>query len=169
MDFNKSISCENVHLQLMTQDDSDRLFEVAKDPEIWDQYNAKERCELEGFKKFFNDAINNPQNCYLIFYKDELVGSTRYYEYDSVASSVKIGYTFYAKKCWGTGLNKKVKKLMLEYAFKYLDNVFFDVWTSNFRSQKAVEKLGAKLYKKDNLRERLVFKLNKKDWKGRND
>lgn len=164
MNFNKSLLCEDVALQIMTPNDFERLFEVAKDPEIWDQHDAKERCEQEGFRKFFDDAINNLQNCYLIFYKDELVGSTRYYEYDSVVSSVKVGYTFYAKKCWGTGLNKKIKTLMLNYAFKHVDNALFDVWLNNFRSQKAVEKLGAKLYKNDSLRERLIFRLNKKDW-----
>ncbi|BCD91351.1 hypothetical protein fh0823_14900 [Francisella halioticida] len=60
----------------------------------------------------------------MIFYKEELVGSTRYYEYNLDGPSIKIGYTFYAKKYWGTSLNKKVKKLMLSYAFKYVENVF---------------------------------------------
>lgn len=139
MNFNKSLSHKDVHLQIMTKGDFDRLFAVAKDPEIWDQHNDKERYKLNGFKKFFDSGINNLQNCYLIFYKDDLVGSTRYYEYDLATSSIKIGYTFYAKKCWGTGLNKKVKNLMLYYAFKFTDNVFFDVWSKNFRSQQAVQ------------------------------
>ena len=52
---------------------------------------------------------------------------------------------------------------MLSYAFNFIETIFFDVWVDNFRSQKAVEKLGASLYKKDSLRERLVFKLTKKE------
>ncbi|MED7820217.1 MULTISPECIES: GNAT family N-acetyltransferase [unclassified Francisella] len=163
MDFNKPLIYEDISLQIMYQSDFNRLFEVAKDPEIWDQHNDKKRCEIEGFRKFFDTGINNPQNCYLIFYKDELVGSTRYYEYDLNGSSIKIGYTFYAKKYWQTGLNRIVKKIMLSYAFEFVDNVFFDVWIENFRSQKAVKKLGAVLYKEDNLAEKLIFKLNKKD------
>lgn len=99
----------------------------------------------------------------MIFYKEELVGSTRYYEYNLDGPSIKIGYTFYAKKYWGTSLNKKVKKLMLSYAFKYVENVFFDVWIENFCSQKSVEKLGANLYKKNNIHGKLVFKLTKRD------
>ena len=87
MNFRKHFSYDDIILQIMTFNDFERLFEVAKDPGIWDQHNAKERCKLEGFRKFFDDAISNPQNCYLIFYKNELIGSTRYYEYDSVASS----------------------------------------------------------------------------------
>ncbi|MED7787899.1 GNAT family N-acetyltransferase [Francisella sp. 19X1-34] len=163
MNFHKPLSSGNLHLQVMHQNDFDELFNVARDPEIWEQHDDKLRYKREIFKKFFDSGINNPQNCYLIYYKDELVGSTRYYEYDSVVSSIKIGYTFYAKKYWGTELNKEVKKLMLSYAFNFVNIVFFDVWVKNFRSQKAVEKLGASLYKRDDQRERLVFKLTKED------
>lgn len=99
--------------------------------------------------------LNNPQNCYLIFYKNKLVGSTRYYEYNFKQSSIKIGYTFYAK--WDTELNRKVKKLMLDYAFEFVDDVFFDAWDKNFHSQKAVAKLGAKIYNRDVTRNKLIF------------
>ncbi|QIW11113.1 GNAT family N-acetyltransferase [Francisella sp. LA112445] len=163
MDFSKLLSYENICLRVMQNDDFDKLFKVASDPKIWYQHDDRLRYKREVFKKFFDSGINNPQNCYLIYYKDELVGSTRYYEYDSVTLSIKIGYTFYAKKYWGTELNKNVKKLMLSYAFNFVETVFFDVWVENFRSQKAVEKLGASLYKKDSLRERLIFKLTKED------
>lgn len=164
MDFNKSLTYEGVRLQIMTQNDFTQLFEVANDSKIWDQHNDKKRCELEGFRKFFDTGIENSENCYLIFYKNELAGSTRYYEYDLAKSSLKIGYTFYAKKYWGTNLNKKVKNLMLDYAFEFVGDIFFDIWCKNYRSQRAVEKLGAKFYKKYKQREKLVFKLNKKDW-----
>lgn len=53
---------------------------------------------------------------------------------------------------------------MLDYAFNFIENIFFDVWYKNIRSQKAVIKLGAKLYENDTSQERLVFILNKKDW-----
>lgn len=41
---------------------------------------------------------------------------------------------------------------------------FFDVWDKNFSSQKAVAKLGAKIYNRDVTRNNLVFRLTKKDW-----
>jgi len=77
---------------------------VANDPKIWEQHNDSERYTLDGFKKYFDSAIGNAENCFLIFYNGELVGSTRYYEYSVSQSSLKIGYTFYATKCWGTVL-----------------------------------------------------------------
>ena len=163
MNFNKSLSHEDVHLHVMIQNDFDRLFDVAKDPKIWEQHNDRQRCTLDGFRKYFNDAVGNTENCFLIFYKGELVGSTRYYQYSLSQSSLKIGYTFYAIKCWGTGLNRQVKNLMLDYAFKFVDNVFFDVWYKNFRSQKAVERLGAKFYTKEKSGEKYSFLLTKDD------
>ena len=56
---------------------------------------------------------------------------------------MRIGYTFIAPEYWGTGFNQQIKKLMLDYAFKYIDKVYFDIGVNNFRSKRAVEKLGA--------------------------
>ena len=39
-------------------------------------------------------------------------------------------------------MNYKIKKLMLDYIFQYLNKVYFDIWETNYRSQKSVEKLG---------------------------
>lgn len=58
---------------------------------------------------------------------------------------MSIGYTFIARSYWGTGLNDRVKRIMLQYAFDHVDTVRFDVFAKNHRSQKAVEKLGARL------------------------
>ncbi len=42
--------------------------------------------------------------------------------------------------------------------------MFFDVWDKNFCSQKAVTKLGAKIYNRNVTRNKLIFILTKKDW-----
>ena len=38
---------------------------------------------------------------------------------------------------------------MIEHAFNYVDKVYFDIGEYNFRSRKAVEKLGAVLFSSD--------------------
>lgn len=43
----------------------------------------------------------------------------------------------------GASYNSAIKKLMIEYAFQFVDVIEFHVGETNFRSQKAVEKLGA--------------------------
>ena len=92
--------------------------------------------QVDGFKKYFDDDLKNPRNCYLIFYNEKLVGSTRYYEYDYIKKSIKVGYAFYAKKYWCTQLNKKVKKLMIDYAFESVENLLFGGWHKTFVRKK---------------------------------
>jgi len=42
----------------------------------------------------------------------------------------------------------ELKSLMLEHAFRFIDRVVFVVGENNLRSQKALEKIGAKLLTK---------------------
>ena len=73
----------------------------------------------------------------------EIIGSSRYARFDPEASEVEIGWTFLVRRCWGGGHNRESKHLMLEHAFKFVDSVFFVAASTNRRSCKAIEKLGA--------------------------
>jgi RimJ/RimL family protein N-acetyltransferase len=55
-----------------------------------------------------------------------------------------IGYTFYATAYWGKGINRGVKVLMLNHAFKFVSTVYFHIGAQNIRSQMAITRLGAK-------------------------
>ncbi|MBW1654219.1 GNAT family N-acetyltransferase [Flavobacterium quisquiliarum] len=122
----------------------EELFKVASDPLIWEQHPSKDRYHREGFTAFFEMAINS-KGSFLILDKqtNEIIGTTRFYEYNPEKSSVAIGYTFLARKFWGGPYNKSNKKLLIDYAFQHVDSIFFHVGAENFRSQKAVLKLGA--------------------------
>lgn len=135
---------DKVKLVLLKEGDFDRLYNVASDPLIWEQHPSKERYKEEVFRVFYNEAVTSG-SAYLIFdaQTNELIGSTRFYDIDIEHSAVGIGYTFFARKCWGGAYNRPVKKLMLDYAFRSAGNVLFHVGSGNIRSQKAVLKLGA--------------------------
>jgi RimJ/RimL family protein N-acetyltransferase len=78
------------------------------------------------------------------------------------AKQIAIGYTFIAKKYWGTNYNKQLKKLMIAYAFEFVDAVLFYIGKNNIRSQKAIQKIGANYFsEKDNS---LIYIINKQDW-----
>ncbi|MDP5201706.1 GNAT family N-acetyltransferase [Flavobacterium sp. DG2-3] len=119
------------------------LFEAASDPLIWEQNPVKDRYTKEGFKTFFDIIIT--KNPFLILDKqtNEVMGTTSFYDYNPEKSNVGIGYTFITRKYWGGPYNKSNKKLMMDYAFQHVDSVLFHVGSENFRSQKAVLKLGA--------------------------
>jgi RimJ/RimL family protein N-acetyltransferase len=134
-----------VTLLPLQKDDFEKLYQVASDPLIWAQHPSQDRYKKEVFQLFFESAIQS-ESAFLIFdtQSNELIGSTRFYDFDATAQSIAIGYTFLAKKYWGTGHNGALKSLMLDYIFEYVNHVIFHVGATNIRSQKAVEKLGAK-------------------------
>jgi RimJ/RimL family protein N-acetyltransferase len=129
----------------LQENDFERLYTVASDPLIWEQHPTSDRYKREVFKLFFDGAVES-RTAFLIFEKvtNELIGSTRYYDYKADVPSIAIGYTFLARKYWGGSHNKSVKKLMINYAFQYVDSIFFHIGANNIRSQKAILKIGAK-------------------------
>ena len=135
-----------VKLLPLQEGDFERLYKVASDPEIWAQHPNKNRCEREPFRNFFEGAMMSG-GAFLILDKEsgEVAGSTRFYDYREEERSVFIGYTFYGTKFWGSKLNPQAKKLMLDYIFQYVDLVKFHVGAENWRSRKAMERLGAEL------------------------
>jgi RimJ/RimL family protein N-acetyltransferase len=122
----------------------DELYAVASDPLIWEQHPNPNRYQKEVFQTFFEGAITSG-GAFIIRNADngKALGSSRFYDYSRINDEVKIGYTFFGRDCWGKGINKEVKSLMLNYAFIYVEKVIFHVGANNTRSQIAMEKLGA--------------------------
>ena len=129
----------------LTEDYFEQLFEVGSDPLIWEVHPAKDRYKKEVFKTYFDGAVAS-KSSFLVFDKatGDLIGSTRYYNYQPELSRIAIGYTFLARKYWGGSYNKSMKTLLLDYAFKYVNSVVFHVGMENIRSQKAMVKIGGK-------------------------
>lgn len=145
MNIQATLENENVKLVPLNPNDFEELFSVASDPKIWEQHPNKDRYQREVFEKFFQGAMES-KGAFKIMDKssNEVAGSTRFYDYNQDDNTILIGYTFYATKFWGSKLNPQVKKLMLDYIFQFVDKVNFHVGKDNIRSQKAMEKLGAK-------------------------
>ena len=119
-------------------------FAVASDRLIWEQHPERDRYQEEVFREFFRDALESRSAFVVIDRKTgEIIGSSRYSEFDPQASVVEIGWTFLARAYWGGEYNRELKRLMLDHAFKFVDRVVFGVGVTNFRSQKALEKIGA--------------------------
>jgi len=152
----KLIQAEQIHFN--------EMYEVAKDPLLWDQHDAKDRWKEEIFLKFFKKGLENEKGLLAIIDKrsNKIIGSTRYYPHKEKLS---IGYTFISREYWGTSVNFQVKKLMLDYAYQFTDEIYFHIWSDNFRSQKAVQKLGAEYFGSwDEEANHLTYILKKKVW-----
>ncbi|MEY4095214.1 MAG: hypothetical protein RLZZ53_2413 [Acidobacteriota bacterium] len=75
-----------------------------------------------------------------------IVGSTRYHDIVKAIDRVEIGYTWYAQRCQRSHINTTCKLLLLQHAFDTLGCAVVGLRTDNFnfRSQKAIEGIGAK-------------------------
>lgn len=133
-----------VHLRPLRDADHDALCAVARDALIWEQHPDKSRSTPDGFRRFFQGALDSG-GAFLVTdaATGEVIGSSRYAGLDLVASEVEIGGTFLARSRWGGSWNREMKSLMLDHAFQSVGRVVFLIAPANLRSQHAVAKIGA--------------------------
>lgn len=133
-----------VRLRPLRLEDWHDLYGVASDPLIWEQHPANDRYQEEVFRGFFCDALESGGALLVIDANDgRIIGSSRFHGYDETKSEVEIGWTFLARSHWGGVYNKELKELMLQHAYRFVRSVIFLIGPHNFRSQRAVEKIGA--------------------------
>ena len=143
-DLQPHLKSEFIELRPLTPKDWDDLFDVASDPLIWEQHPESDRYKEGVFKVFFREALECGGAFVVIDAKtQQIIGSTRFYGYDPEKSEIEIGWTFLARRYWGGRYNAEMKRLLLDHAFKFVESVVFLVGEKNFRSQKAMEKIGA--------------------------
>lgn len=75
----------------------------------------------------------------------ELAGSTRYGDIRAAHSGLEIGWTWLHPRWHGSGVNRRMKCLLLRHAFEVMGMERVQIKTDilNVRSQRAIEKLGA--------------------------
>ncbi len=141
-----------IELRPLRLDDFEALFEAASDPLIWEQHPDRERYKRPVFQKFFDSAVESKGAFAVIERKSgRIIGSSRYYEYSPERREVIVGFTFLERAFWGGAYNGELKSLMLDYAFRFVDRVLFQVGENNLRSQKALEKIGARFLERTEL------------------
>ncbi len=145
MHFNLQPLLENeqVILYPLQEEDFESLYAVASDPLIWEQHPNKDRWQKDVFRIFFDGALMSEGAFKIVDKKNrQVIGSTRFYDYDPQNESILIGYTFYGRDSWGKGINQGVKVMMLDYILQFVQQVHFHIGTQNIRSQIAIERLG---------------------------
>lgn len=143
-DLQPILENELIKILPLNPNDFESLYKIASDPLIWEQHPNKDRYKRDVFENFFKGAIESKGAFLVLDSKtNTTIGSSRYYDFDDSEKTIAIGYTFLSRDYWGREYNKALKKIMLEYAFKYVDNVIFHIGANNIRSQKAINKIGA--------------------------
>lgn len=153
-------------------DDFEAVYKPASHPKVWNQHPNKERWQRSVFENFFKGALASGGAYKIIDKKSkEVIGCTRFYEYDPQEKSIYIGYTYFGKDFWGQGYNKASKTVMLDYIFQYVNQVKLHIGAENYRSQRSIEKIGAikiaeepVAYFGENTKLNFLYVITKKDW-----
>lgn len=135
-----------LELRPIRPEDFRALYSVASDPLIWDQHPEPDRYTEEVFRRFFRGALESGGGLVVTDAANgRVIGSSRYFGYDEARSEVEIGWSFLARSYWGGRYNREMKALMLRHAFQFVDSVVFLVGPENWRSRRAMEKIGGVL------------------------
>ena len=176
MNLQPRLEDDLIILRPLRESDFEALYEVAKDPLIWEQHPISDRYEIEKFSGFFSDSIRSKGALILVEKTGKkVIGSTRFKRLNNVESAIEIGWSFLAREFWGGDYNKSMKNLMLNYAFSIVSDVVFYIDEKNIRSQKAVQKIGGKRIVEPNLRHLMragdvdwTYRITKDEWNKRN-
>src|SRR5438034_6882672 len=151
-DLQPSLTGTLIQLRPLELEDFPALFGASSDPLIWEQHPEPDRYKREVFQRFFDGAIASKGAFAVIELKSgRIIGSSRYYDYDPAQREVVVGFTFLERAFWGGSYNRELKSLMLDHAFRFVDRVLFQVGENNLRSQKALEKIGARFLERTEL------------------
>lgn len=130
--------------------DYDDLYAVASNKRLWEGHPEKKRYKRIEFKKWFDSALVSGTALVIVDeHLNKIVGSTRFYIDNACPDDIAVGYTFIDCQYWGGSTNRKLKELMLDYAFQYFEVVWFHISPTNIRSQKAIQKFGAMFVKEE--------------------
>lgn len=129
--------------QLMARDRETLRPLCPEDDAVWEIY--PNRWAGEDFDAAFDATIANPDRCPFLIHADgEAVGMSGFLHIHPDDNWLEIGGTYMTPSARGTGLNGRIKPLLIERAFGCgFTRIEFRIDQRNIRSQKAVEKLGA--------------------------
>ena len=146
MDLQPTLEGDAVTLRPIRPADFDALLAVAGDPEIWIQHPARERYREPEFRAYFDNWLMRGGG--LIICErgtGRAIGASCYSLEGRRPGEVEIGWTFLARDHWGGATNREAKRLMIRHALRSVERVVFRVASTNLRSRRALEKIGATL------------------------
>ena len=140
-----------VRLEPLALEHHDPLVEASADGRLWELWFTAIP-EPAGMRAYIDAALKGQKDGHMLPWvvrevsTGTIVGSTRYHDIVAAIDRVEIGYTWYRASRQRTSVNTACKLLLLAHAFETLGCQVVGLRTDNFnfRSQRAIEGLGAK-------------------------
>ncbi len=140
-----------VRLEPLSAKHHDGLVAAAKDGKLWELWYTSVP-EPEKTQAYIDAALAGQKSGEMLPWavieakSGAVIGSTRYHDIIPAADRVEIGYTWYAARWQRSHVNTVCKLLLFEHGFEKLNCKVVGLRTDNFnfKSQRAIEALGAK-------------------------
>lgn len=146
-----TLESHGIRLEPLRHEHGDGLGAAARDGSLWELWftSVPAPGETDGY---ISEALEGQTHGRMLPWairdiaSGTIIGSTRYHDIVADIGRVEIGYTWYGLRWQGTHVNATCKLLLLAHAFDVLGCgvVGFRTDNFNFRSQRAIEALGAR-------------------------
>ncbi|WP_157216700.1 GNAT family N-acetyltransferase [Flavisphingomonas formosensis] len=144
-----------------------------EDDAIWEIYPTS--YAPDRFDATFDALLANAARLpFAIRLGGQVIGMTAYLGVDAPRGVLEIGNSYIVPRARGTGLNRRIKRLMIDHAFaEGFRRIEFKVDQRNARSQAAVAKLGAvregvlrqeRITWTGHVRDTVIFGLLRDEW-----
>lgn len=177
---NIELALNNICLVPLSYEHDQGLAEVVKDGELWN-LRITSTPHFSGVQSYIETALMQKEqgSRYPFVVLEEntgkILGTTSYHDILENVRRYEIGYTWYAQSVQRTHVNTTCKLLLLEYAFEQLNAKTVGLRTDqfNFKSQRAIERLGAKkdgiirgeaIRKYGTIRDTVMYSIVKGEW-----
>ena len=142
---------DGIRLEPLTPDHATALGAASSDGRLWELWFTSVPAP-DGMADYVATALTGQQDGHMLPWairdlgSGAIVGSTRYHDIVPAIDRVEIGYTWYGQSRQRTSLNTTCKLLLFTHGFETLGCKVVGLRTDNFnfRSQRAIEALGAK-------------------------
>src|SRR5918993_195263 len=169
-----------LRLEPLADQHHDRLEAAAADGQLWELWYTAVP-PPGGMRKYIADAIDGQNAGHMLPWavcdqaSGAVIGTTRYHDIVPTIDRVEIGHTWYRQSAQRTHVNTTCKLLLLGHAFETLGCKVVGLRTDNFnfRSQRAIEALGAKkdgvlrhhtMRKDGTVRDSVMYSILKEEW-----
>ena len=143
-----TLSSNGIILKPLMLTHANDLAQACQDGELW-KINVTSVPEPDKVIDYINTADSMPDRQAFVVIDEsngKAIGTTSFHDILPTSKRLEIGYTWYAKSYWRTHVNTTCKLILLTYIFETLEyqTVGWRTDIGNYRSQQAIERLGAK-------------------------
>ncbi|KIL34398.1 GNAT family acetyltransferase [Cohnella kolymensis] len=136
-----------VELVPMRNEHIQGLYEAGNYPDIWTVTQGR-IFSLDEAELYVRKALDQKGAVPFVITEQAsgtIIGSTRFFDISASDRHLEIGSTWLTPAMWRTAVNTECKYLLLKHCFETLGTIRVQLKTDsrNFRSQQAIERLGA--------------------------